>query len=111
VALYRSLTRNVEGEGEPFAEHIETEVRAELETLIDLYDYATYVWHKTRYGERPGHAIWYWTHKYVRKRGKDQNSFSVVVRLFESVYCRNDIQAAMWCTARDERLKVAYWEY
>lgn len=73
----------------------------QLSELTDLIGLRTYIVNKTKYGRKPGREAWSHTRAAMAlyAPGKDVEQ---VIQLFESVGCKNEIEAVRWLLKYDD---------
>lgn len=77
------------------------EVARQLSEMVDLIEYQDVIGRKTHYGKKPGPEPWYHTRALLRTY-TDPPDAEDLIRLFESVGCKDEVAAAKWIVINDE---------
>jgi hypothetical protein len=73
----------------------------QLSELCDLIGLRTYIVNKTRYGKKPGKEPWSHTRAALAAYAPNTDPHEMI-KLFESVGCKNEIEAVRWLLKHDE---------
>ncbi len=73
----------------------------QLSELTDLIGLRTYIVDKTKYGKKPGPEPWTHTRASMAMYAPTSDP-EEVIHLFESVGCKNEIEAVRWLLKHDE---------
>ncbi len=73
----------------------------QLSELCDLIGLRTYIVNKTKYGKKPGKEPWTHTRVALATYAPSTEA-QQVIQLFESVGCKNEIEAVRWLLRHDE---------